>query len=84
MVLARARPDSQRQGLTCWDAAQAAGLYWTDGQRPVAAVERLVTAELGKLPHGGMTHVYQAAVAAGVAEKRGAAQPDPRPSPPVA
>lgn len=62
-------PEEQRQGLSCWSDAQAAGLYWTDGKRPLAAVERLTLAETGKLPAGGMQHVYDAAVKAGVAEQ---------------
>ena len=62
-------PEEQRKGLSCWSDSQAAGLYWTDGQRTLKAVERLTLAETGKLPAGGMRHVYEAAVKAGVAER---------------
>jgi hypothetical protein len=59
----------QRAGLfSRWSLRQAAALYWTDGTRPVAAVERLTGAECGPAPEGGLLPLAEACVDAGLAD----------------
>ena len=59
-------PDRTR-GLSRWSLWQAAALYWMDGRRPLAAVERLARAEVGRPPQGRMARLAEACVEAGVA-----------------
>lgn len=42
-----------------WHSAQNAALYWTNGRRGLSAVEKLVQAEVGSLPKGGLGPLYQ-------------------------
>jgi hypothetical protein len=58
-------PVPRRGGLSRWSEAAAAGLYWTDGRRPLAAVERLARAETGTLPEGGLGRVMEGGLEAG-------------------
>jgi hypothetical protein len=51
-----------------WSHEQAASLYWCDGRRPLAAVERLARAELGKVSEGRLAALAEACIEAGVAE----------------
>jgi hypothetical protein len=62
-------PAERTEGLSRWNAWQNAALFWTDGRRPVAAVERLVRAEVGRAPEGGVARLMEACVEAGLAER---------------
>jgi hypothetical protein len=62
-------PPERTQGLSRWSLWQAAALYWTDGRRPMADIERLVRAEVGRVPDGGLAHLMEACVEARVAER---------------
>lgn len=59
-------PVERRKGFSRWSNWAASGLYWTDGRRPLAAVERLVKAETGGLPKEGLTPYFQACIEAGL------------------
>jgi hypothetical protein len=61
-------PKERTLGLGRWSTWQAAALYWADGLRPPEAIERLVRAEVGRVPDGAVAHLAEACVEAGVAE----------------
>lgn len=55
-------PARRRGGLSRWSEPSAAGLYWTDGRRPLPAVEQLTLAEVGKPPDGGLARVIEGGI----------------------
>jgi hypothetical protein len=57
------------EGLSRWNRWQNAALFWTHGRRALAAVERLVSAEVGRAPEGGCARLFEACVEAGLAQK---------------
>ncbi|MGQ9661937.1 MAG: M28 family peptidase [Kiritimatiellia bacterium] len=58
-------PPERRKGLSRWSNFIASGLYWTDGQRPLAAVERLARAETEPKSDNGLRFALDACVEAG-------------------
>jgi hypothetical protein len=64
-------PECRRDAFSRWSQWQAAALYWTDGQRFLDAVARLVRAELGKAPDREMSDFFQACVESGLAAGQG-------------
>ena len=59
-------PVERRKGFSRWSSWTAAGLYWTDGRRPLPAVERLVRAETGSLPANGLGPYVERCIEAGL------------------
>jgi len=59
-------PPARRGGLSRWSGWQAAGLYWTDGARPLPAVERLARAETGAKPDATLRRTIEACLEAGL------------------
>jgi len=53
-------PLDRQQGLSRWSPWATSALYWTDGHRAVAAVERLASAEAGAAPQGGARRIIEA------------------------
>jgi hypothetical protein len=64
-------PPARTEGLSRWNAWQNAALFWTHGNRPIAAVERLTRAEIGRVPDGALAHLMEACVQAGAAKEEG-------------
>jgi hypothetical protein len=62
-------PPERRRGLTRWSSWVTAGLYWTDGIRPLPAVERLARAETGAKPGAGLEKAFETCVEAGTMVK---------------
>lgn len=59
-------PADRREGFSRWSGWQTAALYWNDGRRPIAAVERLAKAEAGGMPETGLKPFYEACIEAGL------------------
>ncbi|OPX21579.1 MAG: hypothetical protein B1H04_06430 [Planctomycetales bacterium 4484_123] len=59
-------PPERRKGLSCWSGTINAGLYWNDGRRPLAAVERLAAAETGAKSGVKLREVFEVALEAGL------------------
>jgi len=57
-------PAEQRTGLSSWSGIINSGLYWCDGKRPLAALERLSAAENGK-ESVDLSGAFEACLAAG-------------------
>ncbi len=55
----------RRAGLSRWSTWLASGLYWCDGRRPLAAVERLARAETAAKPEASLKKGFDACVEAG-------------------
>lgn len=62
-------PHERRTGLSRWSNWTTAGMYWTDGRRPLQAVERLARAESGAKPEATLKPAFDACVEAGTMVK---------------
>jgi hypothetical protein len=58
-------PRERRMGLFPWSRWLTSGLYWCDGRRPLAAVERLARAETGTPSDTGLAEPFDRCVEAG-------------------
>ncbi|MBM4032429.1 MAG: M28 family peptidase [Planctomycetes bacterium] len=63
-------PRERRMGLFPWSRWLTSGLYWCDGRRPLAAVERLARAETGTPADTGLAEPFDRCVEAGTMLKR--------------
>lgn len=63
-------PRERRMGLFPWSRWLTSGLYWCDGRRPLAVVERLARAETGTPPDTGLAEPFDRCVEAGTMLKR--------------
>ncbi|MCX7591106.1 MAG: M28 family peptidase [Kiritimatiellae bacterium] len=61
-------PPEKRKGLSRWSNFTASGLYWTNGTRPLSAVERLARAETDASTDKTLRPAFEAAVEAGTME----------------
>lgn len=63
-------PESHRPNeFSRWNQWYSCALYWTDGRRSLAAVERLTRAELGDGDHAPLQPYFDACVEAGIVER---------------
>jgi hypothetical protein len=58
-------PRERRMGLFPWSRWLTSGLYWCDGRRPLAAIERLARAETGNPPDMGLAEPFERCIEAG-------------------
>jgi peptidase M28-like protein len=62
-------PLERRAGLSRWSEGAASALYWTDGVRPLPAIERLVRAELGPDAKLDLSRLVEGGLENGTLEK---------------
>jgi len=58
-------PVERRKGLSRWSSWINTGLYWSNGEMPLPAVERLARAETGAAPDASLEQGFDACVEAG-------------------
>jgi len=56
-------------GFSRWSRWQNTATFWTDGRRPLPAVERLTAAEAGQVPKAGLGPLFEAMVEADIARR---------------